>query len=67
MYNSKYLSLADFIINDLRKNLRAISKLYLRELEVSSSLNPPMAMQIKNQMQQLASVIQNLTSFYGQD
>ena len=67
MDNFNYLRLADLTIQDLQNNLRRIARLHLRELEIRSSRNPPMAEQIKHQMHMLAVVIQNLTSFYGRD
>ena len=62
-----YLKLAELTIQELQNNLRRMARLHLRELEISSSLNPPMAARIRNQMHMLAIVIQNLASYYGKE
>ncbi len=65
MTSNEYVYLAQKVILSLRSNLRALSKLYLREFENSISLKNQVSAQIFELMRLLAKIITQISNLYG--
>ncbi len=66
MTSNEYIYVAQKIIQNLRSNLRALSKLHLRELDSRIGLCNPVHAQIYELMHLLAKIITQISNLYGE-
>lgn len=65
MTSNDYIHLVQKVIQSLRMNLRALSKLYLHEFDCRISLSNPVPSQIHELMHLLAKIITLISNLYG--